>query len=479
MSRLHTASARELAQLIREGRIRSRQVVDAHIAQVERVNPNLNAMVAERFAAARDEADAADATVERADPATLPPLHGVPCSIKEAFALGGMPNSSGLVSREHIRARIDATSVARLRAAGAVPLGVTNTSELCMWMESSNKVYGRTGSAYAPGRTAGGSSGGEAAIVGSGAAPFGLGSDIGGSIRMPAFFNGVFGHKPSSGLIPNTGQHPISVGDGLRYLCTGPICRRAEDLWPLIQILAGPDGRDDVCRKMALGDPAEVRLERLKVLDLPHDGSGPVAGVLRQVQERVLDHLASCGAEIHQVHYPELNMALDIWSAMLADAGGPSYAELLGGGREINRLVEVIRFLCGRSPYTLPSLGLAIIEKLPGLLPGRVAAAIDAGRSLKASLDRDLKPNTILLYPSHPVPAPVHMKALLPPLNWVYTAILNVMELPVTQVPLGLDDSRRPLGVQVAAGHGADHLSVAVALELERAFGGWVPPWTI
>jgi fatty acid amide hydrolase 2 len=479
MMSLHTASATELATLVREGRIRSRQLVDAHIEQVERVNPSLNAMVAERFADAREEADIADEQLASASPDSLPPFHGVPCSIKECFALEGMPNSSGLVSRKHIRASEDAPAVARIRAAGAIPLGVTNTSELCMWMESDNKVYGRTGSAYSPARTCGGSSGGEAAIVGSGAAPFGLGSDIGGSIRMPAFFNGVFGHKGSSGLIPNTGQFPVAVGDALRYLSTGPICRRAEDLWPLVKLLAGPDGQDSACTPMALGDPSEVRIERLRVLDLPHDGSGPVDPGLRRAQERVMDFLASRGARIERVEYPELSQAMDIWSCMLAAAGGPSYAELLGGGREINRFVEIIRYLMGRSPYTLPSLGLALIEKLPGLMPSRVEAAIEAGRALKAKLAKDLRPNTILLYPSHPVPAPVHMKALLPPLNWTYTAILNVMELPVTQVPMGLDGSRRPLGVQVAAAHGADHLTVGVALELERAFGGWIPPWRV
>src|SRR5207253_4609005 len=113
-----------------------------------------------------------------------------PCTIKESIALTGMPHTAGLVARKGTLAGADAPTVARLRAAGAIPLGVTNTSELCMWMESNNRVYGRTGSAYDPSRTAGGSSGGEGAIVGAAGAPFGLGSDIGGSIRMPAFFNG-------------------------------------------------------------------------------------------------------------------------------------------------------------------------------------------------------------------------------------------------------------------------------------------------
>ena len=141
----------------------------------------------------------------------LPPLLGVPCTIKENFAFVGTPQASGLLARAHIVNDHDAPAVARLRAAGAIPLGVTNTSELCMWMESFNKVYGITNNPYDPTRTVGGSSGGEGAIIGSGASPFGLGADVGGSIRMPAFFNGVFGHKPSPLLIPNGGQYPAAT----------------------------------------------------------------------------------------------------------------------------------------------------------------------------------------------------------------------------------------------------------------------------
>jgi fatty acid amide hydrolase 2 len=140
--------------------------------------------------------------------ASLPPLHGVPCTIKECFALVGHAADVGLPARVGLRPSADAPAVTRLRDAGAIPVGVTNVSELCMWMESFNRVYGRTNNPYDPSRIVGGSSGGEGAIVGSGASLFGLGSDVGGSIRMPAFFNGVFGHKCSAGLIPNSGQYP-------------------------------------------------------------------------------------------------------------------------------------------------------------------------------------------------------------------------------------------------------------------------------
>jgi fatty acid amide hydrolase 2 len=199
MSDLLTTSVRELARRVRSRTLSSLELVDAHIAQIERVNPVLNAVVRERFEEARVEARRADARQARGD--DLPPLHGVPCTIKEAFALTGMPNTSGLLARKGFLATEDAAAVAKLRAAGAIPLGVTNVSELCMWLESNNRVYGRTNNPYDPARIAGGSSGGEGAIVAAGASPFGLGSDVGGSIRLPAFFNGIFGHKPSGGPV--------------------------------------------------------------------------------------------------------------------------------------------------------------------------------------------------------------------------------------------------------------------------------------
>ena len=238
-------SALELAAAIRERKLTAREVVDAHIALIEERNAAVNALVATRFDAARAEADEADRLLGsrrgRKDP---PPLLGVPCTIKESFAVAGMPHTSGSVARRELVAERSATAVERLVAAGAIPLGVTNTSELTLWIESDNRVWGRTNSAYDPGRTAGGSSGGEGAAIGSGFAPFGLGTDIGGSIRLPAFFNGVFGHKPSGALVPHTGHYPFPNDRGSFLLGSGPLARRAEDLMPLLRTIAGPDGID-------------------------------------------------------------------------------------------------------------------------------------------------------------------------------------------------------------------------------------------
>ena len=475
MDDLLTLSATRLADLVRSREVRSREVVEAHIDRAQRVNPTLNAIVRDRYEAARREADGADQALRESGPTGLPPLHGVPCTIKECFALEGMPNSSGLVSRRNVISGRDATAVARVRAAGAIPIGVTNVSELCMWMETNNRVYGRTNNPYDPERIVGGSSGGEGAIVGAGASPFGIGSDIGGSIRMPAFFNGVFGHKPSGGLVPGTGQYPMAHGDALRYLTTGPICRRAEDLWPLLKILAGPDGEDAGCREMPLGDPATVRFAGMRVVTVPDDGVRSPTRDLQEAQARAAAELARAGAIVTEARVKDLRYAFDIWSAMLSAAGGPSFREMLADGGPSRPGVHLLRWLSVGSPHTLPALVLALVEPLPKLTPGRTRRMLERGRELRAALD-ELVGDGVMLYPPYPEPAPRHARPLMSPFNWVYTAILNVMELPVTQVPMGLNAAGLPLGVQVAARAGADHRTIAVARLLEERVGGWVPP---
>ncbi len=474
MRSLLTLSATRLASLVRTRTFSSRQVVDVHIAQIEDVNPALNAVVRRRFGEARAEADAADAAVRKAAEEgtldALPPFHGVPCTIKECFALTGMPRTAGLVANRGNLSVHDAISVARLRAAGAIPLGITNVSELCMWMESNNKVYGRTNNPYDLGRTVGGSSGGEGAIIGAGGSPFGLGSDIGGSIRMPAFFNGVFGHKPTGGLVDNSGQLPPSPPGVQTYLTTGPLARRAEDLAPLLRVLAGPD-------TVALRQrPEEVDLSRLRVVTVEHDGRNPVDESLREAQARAAGALASLGAHVESARIPGLRDAFDIWSAMLDAANGPSFSSLLGSGKPIRVGRELGRWARGASDHTFPALALALVEKLPPHFPARSRGFVERGHALRKEVCDLIGPGGVLLFPTYPTMAPRHVEPIVTMFRWVYTAIFNVLEVPVTAVPLGLSAKGLPLGVQVAATHGNDHLTIAVALELERAFGGWTPP---
>ncbi|MCD6059853.1 MAG: Glutamyl-tRNA(Gln) amidotransferase subunit [Moraxellaceae bacterium] len=473
---LLTASATALAAGIRRGDYSAREVVEAHVEHLEQVNPTLNAIVMTRFFEARAEADRADAQLAAARAGncveSLPPLLGVPCTIKENFELEGTPQASGLVSRKHIVNDSDCITVARLRAAGAIPLGVSNTSELCMWMESYNEVYGRTNNPYDAARIVGGSTGGEGAIIGAGASPFGLGADVGGSIRMPAFFNGVFGHKCSPRLVPNEGQYPGPQGRVDDFLSTGPLCRRAEDLEPLLRILGGPNAEK-------MKKPAEVDIASLRVLTLLPDRGPRAKKDMREAQARAVQALREAGARVEPIDLPLLDRGFDIWSSMLAEAGGPSFAEMMFGTRSpVRAMAELGRVLTGRSPHTLPLVILAMLEKVPELAPGRAKKFVAQGHALKQQLEEALGDDGVLVTLPYTEVAPRHGRPLLPPFNWVRCAIFNAMSVPSTAVPMGLNAQGLPLGVQIVAAQDQDHLSLACALELEKRIGGWVPPWT-
>jgi fatty acid amide hydrolase 2 len=475
MSDLLHLSATQLAARIRSGEVSSAVVVEAHIERLRRVNPIINAVVVERIADARVEAANADREIAAARAAgtldQLPPFLGVPCTIKESFHFAGMPNTSGLVSRVGLKVAEDAPTVARLRAAGAIPLGVTNTSEVCMWMESYNRVYGLSRNPYDPSRTVGGSSGGEGAIVGSAASPFGLGGDVGGSIRMPAFFNGVFGHKCSPGLVPNEGQFPGPSGNIDRHLSTGPLCRRAEDLEPLLRIMAG-DGADQL---KSVGD---VDVSRLRVLQFARELAISPDADQMSARDRAVQALMARGARVEAVHLPLMAKARDLWTAMLATAGSEhTFADHLFGSRSpVPALKEFGKLALKRSDHTFPLVVLALFERLPELTPARTAKLRAEALTLKAQLEDLLGDDGVLITPTYPTVAPKHHKALLPPFNFVNCAVFNALSLPVTAVPTGLNAAGVPTGVQVVAKEGNDHLTLAAALALETALGGWAYP---
>jgi fatty acid amide hydrolase 2 len=473
-------SALELAAAIRRRELSSREVVGAHVERARAINPSVNAIVVERYEQALREAEAADARIASATTdERLPALLGVPCTIKESFAVAGLPNTAGLVRRREVIASEDATSVARLRDAGAICIGLTNVSELCMWMESNNRVYGRSNNPYDPRCIVGGSSGGEGAAVGAGASPFGLGADIGGSIRMPAFFCGVFGHKSTGGMVPGTGMHPVSENPKLRYLTTGPIARRATDLMPLLRMLAGPDGRDQSVRaELALGDPEAVDLSQLEISVVEDDGRRSVDIEMLDALDRAAETLARRGAKVRRRKIPEFARAFELWSAGMAEISSTSFRKLLGEGEPISVRRELLRWALRRSEHTLPALILAGVEDLWPVVPSveRRRALIGEAVALQGQLNELLGNNGLLLYPSHSRPAPRHYGPLLRPFGWTYTAIFNVLELPVTQVPMGLSQAGLPLGVQVVGANGNDHVTIAAALELEREHGGWVCP---
>ncbi len=468
-------SGLELAAAIRRGDVSSREVVGAHVERLRAIGPRLNAVAVPRFEEALEEAEEADARIAAAaDDEELPPYLGVPCTIKEAISVAGMPNSTGLIERRDFRCEETAPVAERLLGAGAILMGLTNTSELCMWPESGNRVYGRTRNPYDPARTAGGSSGGEGTAIGSGGSPLGLGSDVGGSIRTPAFFCGIFGHKPTPGLVPNALSYPEADGSAAeRLLCTGPMCRRAEDLMPMLRIVSGPDPRDDYAREMTLGDPAEVSIEGLDVKIGEETSIFPISHELREARDQAGAALESAGARLSRVPIRSMRRAYALFVTALND-GESSIAKMLSdAGCEPLTLRGILR---PGGPHTPPTKLLAALEWLAKIEPeGVTRRTIAAGHAFAREV-ADIVGDGVLLHPPHPRVAPRHNGILLRPFSISPVVVFNLAALPVTQVPLGLNPAGLPLGTQVVAGAGRDHVSIAVALELERAFGGWAPP---
>jgi fatty acid amide hydrolase 2 len=468
-------SGTELARAIRAREVSARDVVEAHLEVLERVNPRINAVVVPRFDEAREEADRADARIaEASDPDELPPFLGVPCTIKESFNVEGQPCCAGVVARADHRCERTATCVQRLLDAGAINVGLTNLSELTLWVETENRVYGRTHNPYDASRTAGGSSGGEGAAIGSGGSPIGLGSDMGGSIRLPAFFNGVFGHKPSPGLVPLTGMYPVATGAAARLAVNGPLARRAEDLMPLLRVISGPDGEDDVARDIELSEPGDVKLDGLRVLVSESATLGPTGPELAKARERAAGALQAKGANVERLSMKSLRRALEIYLASISAVGEVTLSELLdeAGADPVGP-----RGLLRRGgPHTVATRVALVAEKLTARAPqGRSKKALAERDAFIAEL-HDTIGDGVLLHPPAPKVAPKHGRTVAR-LWWIHPmAVFNLAAVPVTQVPLGLGDDGLPLGVQVAASPGNDHLSIAVALELERVFGGWVPP---
>jgi fatty acid amide hydrolase 2 len=468
----------ELARMIRTREVTSRQVVEAHIARLALTEPHVHGIVAYRYTDAREAADAADARIAAAGPdEVLPPFLGVPCTIKESLAVEGMPNTAGFKPVEDRIATTTAPAVRLLVEAGAIPLGVTNTSELCLWIEARNKVYGDSNNPYDVTRTVGGSSGGEGAVIGSGGTPFGLGSDLAGSIRVPAFCCGVFGHKPSVGVVPTSGHFPVGVGPSRRMMVVGPLTRRAEDLYPLMQLLNYDDPDDPYDREIPLGDPAEVCFEGLRVV-VP-SGFGATSYVTRdliEARERAARHLASKGAVIVRVSAKKQLRAQLIYADLLRAAWNDEFDSSIGW--EHQRIRDLYRGLASKDPdHTAAFVNLAALVRLIGRVrrPGSEEPLDKAADRLAAEMAEQIGDGVMLLTPL-PRVAPHHGWTTLRPWAMQTMILANLFGWPATQIPLGMGDEGLPLGVQVMAPMDQDHRTIAVALELEKAFGGWVPP---
>lgn len=477
-------SATRIAALVRDKQLSPTEIVEAHIAKVLEVNPRLNAMVEDRFDEAR--AEAANQTERLAkNEETLPPLFGVPFTVKEMISLTGMKRTAGNIHRrDDIQGR-DASAVARLRQAGAIPLCTTNVPELGFWFESDNPVYGRTNNPYDPARTCGGSSGGEGALIGAGASPFGVGSDIGGSIRMPAFFCGVFGHKPTNRRIPLTGHFPYSIEDmkaladpRYPYTTIGALSRHAEDLRILFDLIRGPDGIDSqTVEKPSRPFPKDPKQWRVFVIPSPR------LSLARSTDQDLQDcvkksgrYFEALGATVEEAPADLFLRGVEMWGAALKATKDSTFEQALSPEGRVHLLKEAFHLLRGRPNYTLPSLGIVFVENLLGQRLKDSTAVLEELEKKRLALDALLGDDGILLFPPHSRPAPRHGAVMFTPFDFIYTGIFNALGHPAVSVPMGLDDLGLPLGVQVIASRFGDPLALKASELLADAFGGWQPP---
>jgi amidase len=298
------ASATELLAALRAGRVTSSDLTELYIRRIERHDGRLNAVPVRDFGHAREQARAADQGAARAGHGALA---GLPMTIKESFNVTGLPTTAGVPDWRGFVSQHDAPAVSRTRAAGAVLLGKTNVPPMLADWQSANPIYGRASNPWDLGRTPGGSSGGSAAAIAAGLSALEVGSDIGGSIRVPAVFCGVYGHRPSETLLPRSGQFPLppmpnSVGVmGVQ----GPLARSAEDLELALSVLAGPEVGEDVAWRVTLPRPRHDRLSDFRVAVLPAIPWLPVDDEIVVAQQELASRLGRLGATVKEAQ-PDL-----------------------------------------------------------------------------------------------------------------------------------------------------------------------------
>ena len=474
MDELFTLSVKEMAKRIRAGELSPSRALEAHIRRIEEVNPALNAVIVKRYEEARAEAKAAEARLAKSREG-LPPLFGVPCTIKDTYAVKGLPFAAGVWARRDLIADSDATVVERVKQAGAIIMGKTNVPEAAMWCETYNHVYGRTRNPYDLSRGVGGSSGGEGAIVAAAASPFGIGSDIGGSIRYPSAFNGVAGHKPTGGLVPGTGHWPPSRGPLGPYCTYGPLARRVEDLAYILPILAGPDGKDPACQKAELKSPDTVDRSKLKVFFFDDNGQARTGADVKRAVAQAASALADRKIPVEQWRPEGLEHSMDIWQAGMAQNPVP-FVKWIAGDEPINLGWELIRLILRRSKITFPALGTALIEKPNQLLMGRHKKFLALADDLRRRIEEGLGDHGVLICPVFPEPAPKHTWIWLDFFGVGYSGVMNILQFPSTIVPIFHRPDGVPVSVQIVAPRWQDHRTLAAAKILEEIFGGWKPP---
>jgi Asp-tRNA(Asn)/Glu-tRNA(Gln) amidotransferase A subunit family amidase len=458
-----------MAQKIREKKISPVELADAHLATIERLNPKLNAFVHVDPERVRREARDAEGAVMSGK--AHGPLHGVPISIKSSLEVAGLQCESGTRLRAGHIATQDAPLVARLRSAGAIVLGVTNTPELLMAWETDNLLHGRTNSPWDLERTPGGSSGGEAAAIAAGMSAGGVGSDGGGSIRVPAHFSGICGLKPTPGRIPATGHFPASGGPFALIGVVGPMARTVADVKALFEVMQGPDDGDTWAAPGPLRWPSDSDARRLRIGYFEDDGRTPVTVETRAAVTTAAEALRGAGFQVEPFRPSGLEEARVLWKKFFVTVGGMLIRPMFHG-RE-HDLSPVLKQFLQWSAAEPPLTGETLLDAW-------------IGRDiLRAEFLAQMRAYPILLCPAAAIPAFRHGerswridgKSVEYLDAWSYTEWFNLLGNPGAVVPVSHSPEGLPIGVQIVGLPWEEEQVLAVAAMVESECGAWkIPP---
>ena len=461
-------SAREIAAQIRRKDVSPVEVARAHLDRIERLNPKLNAFVDYRPEAVLAQARDAEKAILRGD--ELGPLHGVPLSIKSSIDVAGHLCEAGSRLRAGHVAAEDAPLVARMRAAGAVILGVTNAPELLMAWETDNLLYGRTNNPWDMTRTAGGSSGGEAAAIAAGLSAGGVGSDGGGSIREPAHFCGICGLKPTPGRIPSTGHFPKAGGPFALIGVVGPMARTIEDVRTLLEVMAGWDDGDPCGAPVSVREIDDEVVRTINVGFFEDDGRTPVTKETRSAVNHAAALLSSCGFRVDPFRPEGLEEARRLWWDFFGTAGGMILEPMLRGHEtELSPILREFREWTTAVPAH----------------SGESLLAAWVGRDVvREKILVQMRKYPVLICPTAAIPAfrhgerqwQVEGKTVKYLDAWSYCEWFNLLGFPAVVVPMGYSDEGLPIGVQIVGRPWEEEVVLAVAAKLEMERGRWKAP---
>jgi amidase len=458
MEDLIYASAKELARAIRTKEVSSVEVVKAYLARIEAVNPKLNAVVQLTIDTALEQAREADAALAHGE--VRGPLAGVPMTIKDSFDTAGVVTTYGTPGRAKYIPTEDATIVARLKAAGAILMGKTNTPEFTLSYETDNPVYGRTNNPYDLERMPGGSSGGAAAIIAAGGSPLDIGSDTGGSIRLPAHFCGIAGIKPTTGCVPRTG-HATPPGGLLDSLTqVGPMARFVEDLMLVLPLIAGPDGRDPSIVPMPLGDPNQVNLKNLRGAFHTDNGIQVAAAETANVVKAAVKVLTDAGAVFEEARPQGIEESLEILAKLMRGWDGGAW----------------VRMLLERAGTVVSESSLDRYLTAPALPPDEFVRIIDQLDRFRIRMLRFFDTYDLIVSPVNAYPALKNGELYTKYPGCSYTMTYNLTGWPAVVVRAGTSPEGLPIGIQIVARPWREDVVLAVAQHIETTLGGWQCP---